>query len=147
MNKTTLKYHVILVTKYRKPILDSEVMNCVIETLKEKMKLHKCNIITARGDQSDHIHFMIELNPTQSVSLIIKLMKQYSSYYAWQAFPGRLRKNYCYKNLFCSGLMDIFVAQPEMLQQKLLRGTLTHKEIDRFIPSPKGNGFSRFKKR
>ena len=99
MNKTTLKYHVILVTKYRKPILDSEVMNCVIETLKEKMKLHKCNIITARGDQSDHIHFMIELNPTQSVSLIIKLMKQYSSYYAWQAFPGRLRKTYWYKNL------------------------------------------------
>lgn len=102
MNKCKLKYHIILVTKYRKKILDGKIMSFIIDVIKEKMKSHKCNIITIRGDNMDHIHIMIELMPSQSVSSIVKLIKQYTTYYSWKMFPTILRKAYWYKNVIWS---------------------------------------------
>lgn len=40
----------------------------------------------------DHIHYMIEAEPTVSVSQIVNLMKSYTTYHIW-----RLHKNYLSK--------------------------------------------------
>ena len=40
----------------------------------------------------DHIHYMIEAEPTVSVSQIINLMKSYTSYHIWQLHNNYLSK-------------------------------------------------------
>lgn len=102
MHKTYIKYYIIFVTKYRKPILDNEIMNFVLTKIKETLQSINCTVIALQGDDQNHIHIMFEARPTQSVSMIVRMLKQYTSYYAWQEFPVKLRRTYWYKNLFWS---------------------------------------------
>ena len=40
----------------------------------------------------DHIHYMIETEPTMSVSQIVNLMKSYTTYHIWERYSNYLRK-------------------------------------------------------
>ena len=101
-SQTKLKYHLIFVTKYRKPILDEEIMTFTISKITEALEKFKIDVIAIQGDDSNHIHIMIQAKPTQSISMIVRHLKQITSYHAWQNFGPRLRKTYWYKNLFWS---------------------------------------------
>ena len=35
----------------------------------------------------DHIHYMIETEPTMSISKIVNLMKSYTTYHIWKRYP------------------------------------------------------------
>ena len=35
----------------------------------------------------DHIHYMIETEPTMSISKIVNLMKSYTTYHIWERYP------------------------------------------------------------
>ena len=39
----------------------------------------------------DHIHYMIETEPTMSISKIVNLMKSYTTYHIWKRYPDYLR--------------------------------------------------------
>lgn len=102
MNKTTLKYHIIIVSKYRKPILSEEIMQKCIDIISNKLHNMKIDVIAIKGDGKNHIHIMIESKPSQSVSMIVQVIKQMTSYYCWREFPTLLRKYYWYNNYFWS---------------------------------------------
>lgn len=102
MHKTKLKYHLILVTKYRKPILEPKVMEFIIKIINQSLSKLKINIIAIKGDDKNHIHLMIEAKPTQSISMIVRHIKQMTSYHAWREYPVFLRQFYWYDNLFWS---------------------------------------------
>lgn len=40
--------------------------------------------------ERDHIHYMMELPPTISVSKVVMLVKSYTTYWIWQKFGNRL---------------------------------------------------------
>lgn len=82
-SQTKLKYHLIFVTKYRKPILDEEIMTFTISKLAEALEKFKIDVIAIQGDDSNHIHIMIQAKPTQSISMIVRHLKQITSYHAW----------------------------------------------------------------
>ena len=42
----------------------------------------------------DHIHYMIETEPTMSVSQIVNLMKSYTTYHIWERYSNYLRKQF-----------------------------------------------------
>ena len=48
----------------------------------------------------DHIHYMIETEPTMSVSKIVNLMKSYTTYYVWERYPNYLRKHFWKEHTF-----------------------------------------------
>lgn len=103
-SKTRLKYHLIFVTKYRKRVLCDKLMPFVINSLKEQLIKFNIDIIAIEGDDKDHIHMMIEAKPTQSISMIVRHLKQMTTYYAWREYPAHLRSVYWYKNhLWSSG--------------------------------------------
>ena len=55
---------------------------------------YDCHIIQMETDR-DHVHIiLLSYNPTVSVSKIAKHLKQYSTYYMWQAFGHYLVKVY-----------------------------------------------------
>lgn len=92
--KATLKIHLIFVTKYRSPVLDTFKMNFVIESLTNELKKRKCEIIAIQGDDKNHIHIMFQYNTNKSVSWIVSLLKQRSSYDIWCKYPEQMRKHY-----------------------------------------------------
>jgi putative transposase len=98
---TNLLMHFVFVTKYRKPIIHEEMMDYIKEIITEEMTYRGCEVISINGDNSDHIHVMLEIKPTQSVSLLSQIMKQTTRYRVWNRYP-ELRKHYWYKNYLWS---------------------------------------------
>ena len=57
-------------------------------------------IIRYMETDKDHIHYMIETEPTMSVSKIVNLMKSYTTYHIWKKYPNYLRKHFWKEHTF-----------------------------------------------
>ena len=91
-HKYLLQYHIIFVCKYRKKLLVSEHISDDIKQFSyEICQRHKV-IIRYMETDKDHIHYMVETEPTMSVSKIVNLMKGYTTYHVWERYPNYLRK-------------------------------------------------------
>lgn len=74
--------HLIFVCKYRKKLLlkfGKEVKSIMLD-IAEK---HDFGIIEMEVDK-DHIHLLIEYNPTQSILGLVRLIKQISTFRIWR---------------------------------------------------------------
>ena len=86
-------YHIVLSTKYRKPIIDDELWDHLYGKLIEvtthypKLYIHQAN------HDTDHIHLMISIPPQKSVGSIIRLIKTNTSRGIKKKFPI-LKKHY-----------------------------------------------------
>ena len=52
----------------------------------------RMQVIRYMETDKDHIHYMIETEPTMSISKIVNLMKSYTTYHIWKRYPDYLRK-------------------------------------------------------
>ena len=87
------QYHIIFVCKYRKKLLMSKQISDDIKQFSyEICQKHKI-IIRYMETDKDHIHYMIETDPTMSISKIVNLMKSYATYHIWKRYPNYLRKH------------------------------------------------------
>ena len=91
--KHNLKVHIILVSKYRKPIFKNNLSDDIKQFIYDASKLYKYNIIEMETD-IDHIHILLEYSPKHSISNIIKNLKQYSTYKMWKIHNLILSKHY-----------------------------------------------------
>ena len=60
---------------------------------------HKVIIRYMETDKG-HIHYMIETEPTMSISKIVNLMKSYTTYHIWKRYPDYLRKHFWKEHTF-----------------------------------------------
>lgn len=51
---------------------------------------------------SDHLHILLQYNPTDSISRIVSLLKQHFTYRVWQAHETFLSKHYWKEKTFWS---------------------------------------------
>ena len=85
-HKYLLQYHIIFVCKYRKKLLVSKQISDDIKQFSyEICQKHKAVIRYMETDK-DHIHYMIETEPTMSISKIVNLMKSYTTYHIWERY-------------------------------------------------------------
>jgi len=66
-----LKYHLVWITKYRKPVLSGEVAKRVREVIREICKKEDIEIIKGHVSK-DHVHMFVSAPPYLSVSDMIK---------------------------------------------------------------------------
>ena len=97
--KYSLKVHIVLVTKYRKQLLKGSIADDVKQKLFEVCNSKGWKIIAMETDK-DHIHYMIETEPTMSISKIVNLMKSYTTYHIWKRYPQYLRKQFWKEHTF-----------------------------------------------
>ena len=57
-----LQYHMVLVTKYRRPVLTGEIRDHVYNTIRMTMEEKDIRIIEMNGE-ADHIHILFECGP------------------------------------------------------------------------------------
>ncbi len=91
-----LKYHLVLVTKYRRKCITDPNLIRLKEIFVELCLKWECNLIEFNGEP-DHIHMLLELNPKIALSAFINNLKTVSSRYIRKDFSNHLSKFY-YKN-------------------------------------------------
>jgi len=69
-----IKYHLVWITKYRKPILTGEIANRVRELIREICKGKEIEIIKGHVSK-DHVHIFVSVPPHISVSHVMQSLK------------------------------------------------------------------------
>lgn len=110
-NKNLLMVHLILVTKYRKPLFSGDFRKSLKQYIYETCKRYHWYIQRMETDR-DHIHILLQYNPNDSVGGIVSLLKQHTAYMAWKNYPEMLGKHYWKrKNLWSSGYFAASIGQ------------------------------------
>ena len=83
----SLKYHVVWCPKYRRPVLEGAVADRLKALLAEKaaelgLTIHALEVMP------DHVHLLIESDPTRCVAEIVNRLKGYTSHVLRGEFPS-----------------------------------------------------------
>jgi len=73
-----LVYHVVLVTKYRKPYLKPDVLVQLLAIIPRIAAKYKVLIPEIAGG-ADHVHFLMELTPQDTPGSVISILKSKST--------------------------------------------------------------------
>lgn len=86
-SKFLLRYHLILVCKYRYKLLTSGVVADDIKRLSNQIaNKHDVKICYMEVDQ-DHIHYMIQTSPQLRLSDFVRTLKSYTTFHIWKLYP------------------------------------------------------------
>jgi putative transposase len=85
-----LKYHIVWITKYRKPILQGEIAVRARELIREICKSKEMEIIKGHVSK-DHVHIFVSVPPHISVSQLVQSLKGKSSRKLMMEFKGLSR--------------------------------------------------------
>jgi len=99
-HKYLLQYHLIFVCKYRKKLLMPQNVSDDIKQFSYEI-CNKHNVIIHEMEaDKDHIHYMIETDPTINLSNIVRTMKSYTTYHIWRLHKAYLSKHFWKENTF-----------------------------------------------
>ena len=114
-----IKYHIIWITKYRKPIMEGSVAERLRELIRQICQQNEVTIIKGHVSK-DHLHILVSCPPSLSVSRLVQKLKGASSHKLFEEF-AHLRKQYWGQHLWARGY---FVATT---------GTVTDEIIKEYI--------------
>ena len=85
------KYHVIWCPKYRRKVLEGDIVVRLKEILHEVAAERSAEILELEV-LSDHVHLLVEVDPQYGIYKLIKQMKGRSSRFLRQEFPSLKRR-------------------------------------------------------
>ena len=127
-NVYNLKYHIIFCTKYRYRVITDEVAIRARDLIREICRANYVEIIT--GNLSpDHIHLLVGIPPSISVSTIVQYTKGKSSRKLLSEFE-HLRKRYWGQHLWARGYFAVTVGElnEQDVQHYIENQELHHKD-------------------
>ncbi len=101
-NKNLLLVHLILVTKYRKRLFFGEFREDTKQVIYDICAEHHWYIKRIETDE-DHVHILLQYSPNDSISNIVSVIKQNSTYRIWNKYEEFLHKHYWKKRILWSG--------------------------------------------
>ena len=140
--KYSLKVHIVLVTKYRKQLLQGSIADDVKQKILDIANTRGYEIIAMETDK-DHIHFLLSYDATDRVCDIVKIVKQETTYYLWQKYNSVLSKQYWKKKIFWSdGYFACSIGEVSSATiQKYIESQVYSMKKQFFSGVPKGSGF------
>ena len=118
-----LKYHVVWITKYRKPVLGGEIGHRVRELVRRICASLDVEIIKGNIRQ-DHVHLLVSVPPTLSVSKLVQRMKGVTSRVLLQENKG-LNKAFWGRHLWSRGY---FVASVGEVTEEIISKYIENQE-------------------
>lgn len=113
----SLHYHLILVTKYRKPVFDDEISERARALFEAIAPNYKIEVLEWNHDQ-DHVHIFFKAQPKTELSKFINAYKSASSRVLKKEFPSirkHLWQDMFWSRSFC--LLSSGDASIEVMQQ------------------------------
>jgi putative transposase len=122
-----LKYHIVWITKYRKPVLTRVIGTRVRDLV--RMICASLDVEIVKGNVSrDHIHLLVSVPPTLSVSRLVQRMKGLTSRRLLQENRG-LNKAFWGRHLWGRGY---FVASTGNVSEEMIAQYIENQgEIER----------------
>jgi putative transposase len=99
--KYLLLFHVIFVVKYRKSLLNHHVSKTLKESLTALSSKSEFTIVEMEVD-NDHLHLMVDLEPTVSISQIVRRLKQQTTLSLWSNHNDILQQHFWNEKTFWS---------------------------------------------
>lgn len=96
-----LHFHLIFVVKYRKKLLiryGDKVKSLLLESSDQSKKFH----IEKLEVDHDHVHMLIQMHPTETISNIVKRLKSYTTYHMWHYDEENLVNQFWKEKMFWS---------------------------------------------
>jgi putative transposase len=88
-----LTAHVVLVTKYRKPILSDGLLTELENIFTSILKTRQGELLQFNGEK-DHVHLLVSYKPNISVSNLVANLKATSSKTLWRNHANYLNQKY-----------------------------------------------------
>ena len=98
-SKFLIKYHIILVCKYRKQLLVGAVEYDMKKIMRHISEMSDFDIEVMETDK-DHLHMMIRSEPKLSPLQIVRRLKQMSISAVWKKYRDFLRHNFYKEHTF-----------------------------------------------
>lgn len=95
-----MKAHLVLVTKYRKKVINQEMLKRLGEIVDNLSTKWNCKLIEFNGE-SDHVHLLFQYYPQLELPKFITNLKSVSSRRLRAEFPGQINQAY-FKAVFWS---------------------------------------------
>ena len=96
-----LKYHIVWITKYRKPVMQGEIAVRVRELIRQTCATLDVYIVSGHVSK-DHVHLLVSVPPKVSVSELVKRLKGRSSRRMLDEY-NELRRQYWGRHLWARG--------------------------------------------
>ena len=108
-------YHIVLVTKYRRPVLTGPVKDLVYRVIQDIFDEKKLVILEMNGE-ADHIHILFEADPFTAPGTLVNIIKTKTSRYARKEYGETFLKEYYWKPLFWSDSYFVTTVSENSLQ-------------------------------
>ena len=99
LSKFIIKYHIILVCKYRKQLLVGAVEYDMKKIMRHISEMSDFDIEVMETDK-DHLHMMVRSDPKLSPLQIVRRLKQMSISAVWKKYGDFLRHNFYKEHTF-----------------------------------------------
>ena len=87
-----LQYHLVVVTKYRNPVLSKDILKRLNDICHNIFEKHwECRLIEVNGAK-DHIHLLFEAPPQIRLSDLVNNFKTVSARLIRKEFPNEIKK-------------------------------------------------------
>jgi REP element-mobilizing transposase RayT len=116
--------HLIWSTKNREPILQKPLRQKLFQYIKQESAKHKIYLDCVDGVE-DHVHCLINLKPSQSISIVVKQLKGESSY--WINLNNLLENNFQWQRGF--GAFSVSHYNVPKVRNYILNQESHHKKI------------------
>jgi putative transposase len=97
--------HLVFVTKYRRDVFTSEMLDTLKEICNETCEQMDCELLEFGGEH-DHVHLMVSVHPKIALSLLIGKLKGKSSYMLrrkyWAAIKKKLWGKHFWSPSYCA---------------------------------------------
>lgn len=119
-----IKYHLVWITKYRKPVMTGQVAERLRELIRQICQAN--DVVIIKGHVSkDHIHLLVSCTPSVSVSRFVQKLKGNTSYKLFQEF-AHLKQKYWGQHLWARGY---FVATTGKVTDEVIMDYIEKKDI------------------
>lgn len=97
-----LTVHIVLVTKYRRKVINTEMKQELERVFKSVLSSWDSELIEFNCE-TDHVHLLVSYPPHKLLSSLIANLKATSSKTMWRKFEPKLKKIYWRKRVFWTG--------------------------------------------
>lgn len=95
-----IRLHIVFVTKYRRKVITAPILERLKSIFSELCEAQDCIVIEFNGE-ADHVHLLLDIAPTVSISELVKILKSGASRVIRKEFADHLKKFY-FKPVFWS---------------------------------------------
>lgn len=91
--KVYTRYHIVLVTKYRRPAL-AGIERDTLDSIRQAEQHSRFTIHEANTGDGNHVHLLVSIPPDQTISGTVQRIKQLTAHDLWTRHENHLKRFY-----------------------------------------------------